>query len=83
MSIVDDMPINSFQTFKKKLMKTRKNASMILLADLLKNFSSEKNANVYGNKDDFVTNYGLCFIFLAILLLQMKDTQPRQMGKGI
>lgn len=64
-------------------MKTRKNASMILLADLLKNFSSEKNANVYGNKDDFVTNYGLCFIFLAILLLQMKDTQPRQMGKGI
>lgn len=26
------------------------------------------------NDDDFVKNYALCFIFLAILVMQMKDT---------
>lgn len=50
-------------------MKIRKNVLMILLVDLLKNFFFEKNVNVYGNKDDFVINYGLCFIFFVIFFL--------------
>ena len=32
-------------------------------------------------EDDFVTNYGLCFIFLTILLLQMKDTAAETDGE--
>ena len=31
--------------------------------------------------DDFVTNYRLCFIFLTILLLQMKDTAAEADGE--
>lgn len=30
--------------------------------------------------DDYVMNYGLCFIFLAILILQMKDTAAEADG---
>ncbi|KAL9978174.1 hypothetical protein ACROYT_G015665 [Oculina patagonica] len=30
--------------------------------------------NDCNDEDDYVRNYGLCFIFLAILIIQMKDT---------
>ena len=32
-------------------------------------------------EDDFETNYGLCFIFLTLLLLQMKDTAAEADGE--
>ena len=33
------------------------------------------------NRDDYIKNYGLCFIFLTILLLQMKDTAKEGDGE--
>ena len=45
-------------------------------------FLFHKNASAdVTEEDDFVTNNGLCFIFLTILLLQMKDTAAEADGE--
>lgn len=43
-------------------------------------FLLQKNANT-DDEEDYITNYGLCFIFLTILILQMKDTAAEGDGE--
>lgn len=43
-------------------------------------FQKHNNANAMNEGDDFVT-HGLCFIFLTIRLLQMKDTAAEADGE--
>ena len=40
----------------------------------------QKNANMNG-EDDYVTNYALCYIFLTILIFQLKDTAAEADGE--
>ena len=56
---------------------------MKFLEDSWMSFFSKKNASAdVIEEDDLVTNYGLCFIFLTIFLLQMKDSAAEADGEG-
>ena len=56
----------------------KKNYFDEVLGMFLDTFLLQKNVNP---EDDYVKNYGLCTIFLAILLLQMKDTAKEGDGE--
>ena len=47
---------------------------MKLLARSLTSSFYRVDVNDCSNDDDHVKNYALCFIFLAFLVMQMKDT---------
>ena len=41
----------------------------------------KKNATTNGEEEDYVSNYALCYIFLTILILQLKDTAAEADGE--
>ena len=41
----------------------------------------QKNATTNGEEEDYVSNYALCYIFLTILILQLKDTAAEADGE--
>ena len=48
---------------------------MMLFGKFIDKFPLQRvDVNDFCSDDDYVTNYALCFIFLAILVMQMKDT---------
>ena len=73
MSAVEDLPSkNTFPAnMRQETVENKKRPLMKLLED--------SSADVI-EEDDFVTNYGLCFIFLTILL-QMKDAAAEAYGE--
>ena len=84
MSTVDVMPVkNKFlPNIQQETLENRKKCFDDIFGRFIDEFLLQKNADVDGNEeDDFVTNYGLCFIFLTILLLQMKDTAAKADGE--
>lgn len=53
---------------------------MMLLVNSLMSTSYKKYFSTNG-EEDYVTNYALCCIFLAILILQLKDTAAEADGE--
>lgn len=49
------------------------------LEDLLTYISCKKNTTSH-DKEDYVMNYGMSCIFLAVILLQLKDTAAEADG---
>lgn len=70
------------KTLDKKLSQTKKKCFDDIFGRFIDEFLFQKhnNANAMNEGDDFVT-HGLCFIFLTILLLQMKDTAAEADGE--
>lgn len=84
MSSVDDLPSkNKFPgNIQRETVENKKKCFDDIFGRFIDEFLFQKNANTDVNEeDDFVTNYGLCFIFLTILLLQMKDTAAEADGE--
>ena len=84
MSTVEDLP--SKNTFPANIcqetLENKKKAFDDIFGRFMDEFLFQKNASAdVIEEDDFVTNYGLCFIFLTILLLQMKDTAAEADGE--
>ena len=73
MSKLDDYPTKNIfpLNIKYKSSGYKKEYLNDLLGKFLDIFLIRKNSEP---KEDYVSNYGLCTIFLSILLLQMKDT---------
>ena len=82
MSAVEDLPSkNSFPAnIRQETLENKKKAFDEIFGRLMDEFLFQKNACTDVN-DDFMTNYGLCFIFLTILLLQMKNTAAEADGE--
>ena len=84
MSTVDDMPFkNKFlPNIQQETFENKKKCFNEIFGRFIDEYLLQKNANGDRNEDDhFVTNNGLCFIFLTILLLQMKDTAAQADGE--
>ncbi|KAL9977829.1 hypothetical protein ACROYT_G015281 [Oculina patagonica] len=52
-----------------------------VFAKFIDEYLLQNNFNVIGDEEDHVTNYALCFIFLTILILQLKDTAAEADGE--
>ena len=84
MSTVEDLPSkNTFPAnIRQETLENKKKAFDDIFGRFMDEFLFQKNAGAdVIEEDDFVTNYGLCFIFLTILLLQMKDTAAEADGE--
>ena len=85
MSTVDDVPSrNKFlQNILQETFENKKKCFDDIFGRFIDEFLFQKHniANAMNEGDDFVTHYGLCFIFLTILLLQMKDTAAEADGE--
>lgn len=84
MSTVDDVPSkNKFpENISQETVEKKKKCFDDIFGSFIDQFLFQKNATTDANEeDDFVTNYGLCFIFLVILILQMKDTAAEADGE--
>jgi len=84
MSTLDDVPSdNKFPAnISRETTENKKKCFDDIFGRFIDKFLFQKNANTDLNEeDDFVTNYGLCFIFLTILILQMKDTAAEADGE--
>lgn len=49
--------------------------------EFINEYLLQKNFSTNGKEEDYVTNYALCCIFLAILILQLKDTAAEADGE--
>lgn len=83
MASVDDVPtVNRFPpNFSRETEENKTKYFDDVFAKFIDEYLLQKNFNVIGDEEDHVTNYALCFIFLTILILQLKDTAAEADGE--
>ena len=82
MSDIDDAPtIHQFpDNISRDSMSSKKEYFDVVFGKFVDQFLLQK-VDVDSDDDDYVKNYALCFIFLAVLIMQMKDTAAEGDGQ--